>query len=486
MRVDAHVEAGRLTLAFEPDGDDVLHSPRRLRGYYGGSAPAGAPGEPSIWLSRRTCTFQFPTAWTLEDVHPDVLALAIAFLVFPFARTRLRVPRPVSADFARDFEVLTTLRIEPTGAVARHDAGNRGRTGLAFSGGVDSTAAVGLLPSDTALVHANRGRPNRLGREGQRPWSRFSTEGALESCRVMARAGREVVVVATDMEYLTAPVGVPTHLSIGVPALLLSGALDVSSVAFGTIMESAYGIGYGRFRDFAASPHWQQPEALYRAAGLRYSPVAAGLSEVATLRAVRALPYGGIARSCARGRLKPCGRCVKCFRKGLAAMALDSRFDDAALDRGLSSPQVIRELLTQPIHHANVYAWAAQRYTGRLQAIRALRNVVDEGDLAWMERWYSPSAELLPDVQMRSVTEAAGHLVGPMTARDLSRARSYREDHGPQRLATNAALLRAALLSNPMKRLSFAADEAAAATWRRARRLGLRVVRRMAMERPRR
>lgn len=54
-----------------------------------------------MWLTRRTCSFQLPRSWTLDDLHPDALALAIAFLVFPFARTRPRVPRPVSLDFAR-------------------------------------------------------------------------------------------------------------------------------------------------------------------------------------------------------------------------------------------------------------------------------------------------------------------------------------------------------------------------------------------------
>lgn len=268
-----------------------------------------------------------------------------------------------------------------------HLGGGEGRTGLAYSGGVDSTTTVGLLPSETALVHALKADPNRLARKDQQPWTR-ANERALDSCRVMGQLGREVVVVPTDMEYLTAPPGIPTHLAFGVPTLLLSGSLGLTAIAFGTIMESAYGIGYGRFRDFAQSVYWRQPEALYRTAGLPYAPAAAGLSEVATTKAVRGLPDGDSGRSCVRGAIEPCCRCVKCFCKGLVAMAIDGRFDDARLAGALSSAHVIRELLARPIHHANVYAWAAQRYTGSLRAISALRPASrDEArDLSWMER----------------------------------------------------------------------------------------------------
>jgi uncharacterized protein DUF6395 len=297
----------------------------------------------------------------------------------------------------------------------------------------------------------------------------------------MAQAGREVVVVPTDMEYLTSPLGVPTHLAFGVPALLLTGSLGLTAIAFGTIMESAYGIGYGRFRDFGQSVYWRQPEALYRTAGLRFAPVAAGLSEVATTRAVRELPYGNSGRSCVRGTIEPCWRCVKCFRKGLVAMTLDGRFDDALLRRALSSPEVKRDLLMEPIHHANVYAWAAARYTGCLREIKVLDLASGDRteDLAWMERWYSPAVELLPAFQRESVAEAAARLVGTMSPREIGHAQSYGEGRSRRRAAQNSALVRAALLPDPARRFSFAVHEAADATWRRARRLGRRVVRRI-------
>jgi hypothetical protein len=490
VRVDAQVANGRLTVALTPQGDDVVQSPRRLRGYYGGPVPAGARGEPSIWLTRRTCTFQLPDAWKLEDLHPDVLALGIAFLVFPFARSTLQVPRPVSQEFAREFEALTGLRVVPTGTIARHDADEASdvvRTGLAFSGGVDSTAAVGLLPSDTALVHGLRQRPNDF-RPGRRLRTRASLAGVLEACRVMAEAGREVVIVPTDMEYLTAPVGVPTHLAFGVPALLLSGHLQLSAIAFGTIMEAAYGIGRGRFREFAPSRHWQLPESLYRAAGLRYVPVAVGLTEVGTSRVVRQLPYGYTGRSCVRGTIEPCWRCVKCFRKGLVAMAIDGHFDDTRLARALAAPQVVRELLAQPIPEANVYAWAAQRYPGSLRAIKVLRAATgDEAeDLSWMERWFPPAADLLPAVQRDSLTAAATRLVGAMSALEIEQARSFGAARSGQRAAEHAAQLRAVLLSDPVRRFRFAAHETIAAAWREARRVVLRVARRSAIVQNRR
>src|SRR5687767_147821 len=110
MRVNADTRNGRLTLRIETEPGDVARAPRKLRSYYGRGKPAiGGPGG-SMRLARQTCTFDLPGRWTLDDVHPDVLALAIALLVFPFARTRLRVPRGVSREFAHVFEHLTGLR----------------------------------------------------------------------------------------------------------------------------------------------------------------------------------------------------------------------------------------------------------------------------------------------------------------------------------------------------------------------------------------
>lgn len=43
-------------------------------------------------LGGRTCRFYLPKDWTVSSVHPDVMALAAALLVYPFAGSTIKVP----------------------------------------------------------------------------------------------------------------------------------------------------------------------------------------------------------------------------------------------------------------------------------------------------------------------------------------------------------------------------------------------------------
>src|SRR5215210_2618955 len=112
MRVGASVAGSRLTLMFTPSGADELRVPRSMRSFYGGPRPAHGTGG-SMRLKRREASFALPAGWSLERLHPDVLALASAFLVIPFIRARLESARPVSPAFAAEFERLTEIEVGP-------------------------------------------------------------------------------------------------------------------------------------------------------------------------------------------------------------------------------------------------------------------------------------------------------------------------------------------------------------------------------------
>ena len=64
------------------------------------------------------------------------------------------------------------------------------------------------------------------------------------------------------MEYLRNPIGFPTDLSVASPAILLADERNFSSIAFGTILESAYGTGE-KFRNYIDSSHYRLWKPLF-------------------------------------------------------------------------------------------------------------------------------------------------------------------------------------------------------------------------------
>ena len=61
------------------------------------------------------------------------------------------------------------------------------------------------------------------------------------------------------------PVGFPTDLANAVP-LLLSEALKISSISFGTVLESGYGIGHEKFVEYVRAA-FQVFRTLFSAVG---------------------------------------------------------------------------------------------------------------------------------------------------------------------------------------------------------------------------
>ena len=106
---------------------------------------------------------------------------------------------------------------------------------LSYSGGADSTAALAVMPKTTECVF--------LLRTSSKKKSLYDSDAALNSCRKLKLLGYKVHIVKTDLEYLRNPVGFPTDLAVACPSILLSGMREYASIAFGTIMESAYGTG---------------------------------------------------------------------------------------------------------------------------------------------------------------------------------------------------------------------------------------------------
>jgi len=135
----------------------------------------------------------------------------------------------------------------------------------------------------------------------------------------------------------------PPTLPTGVPALLLAKHLNLYSLSFGTVLESLYGLGRLKFKDYASTSHNKMWWSIFESAGIPLSFPVGGVSEVGTELICSKSGLGTVAQSCIRGRIsKPCLHCWKCFRKSTVRVALGlmyaSEFD---LKHLLSSKEVV-------------------------------------------------------------------------------------------------------------------------------------------------
>jgi hypothetical protein len=375
-------------------------------------------GEPkpagNVTMVRDRAHVELPPGWSLDDLHPDLLALACLLLCQPFGGEVLEVPRPVSPPFAaaaRKGMARTVTPVDPAQPPRRVE----GVPALNFSGGVDSFAALAVLPAETELFFLERLVPE----DAAQP-SRYAGAAAHHACDVLEREhGRRVWRIKTDLEYLRSPIGFPLHVTNAVPAVLMADQLGLDAMAWGSVSESAYNLGSSRFVEYAERRDYRRLGAVFAAAGLPYLQAVAGVSEVGTTEIVRRSPYAGLAQSCVQGEVgRPCFGCKKCFRKALLERVLaGTPIEDELVDTLASSGQVRAYLATVPIKHENVIAFIMARYDGKHPVLKALKTCVHRPgrSMAWLERWYTPSLELVPERYRSAVEEGLNRYLQPTT-----------------------------------------------------------------------
>ncbi|MBU3811798.1 MAG: hypothetical protein H9893_09130 [Candidatus Niameybacter stercoravium] len=345
-------------------------------------------------LSQTSCEFQLPTDWDLTKVHPDVLATAIILMVYPFAKKTLELPIGVSSYFSEICKKLIKKDVGPVDERLEPRVSKESyRMALAYSGGVDSTAAAIIMPKDSVLFFVDRIIPEGVT-------TAYRKEAAYFACESLRQKGHKVYQVATNFEYIREPVGFPVDLACSIPALLMADYEGIDSIAVGMIIDTAYGTRrYDSYRDYLHSWHYKVWGGLLASVDIPVSLVTAGLSEVATSLIVQRSGYSGIAESCMRGKVgKPCMKCMKCFRKKLI---------EEILDKGCLSEEIVRDMLA--IEQIKGYIleelqrdqynllYITNHYSGEHKLMKILKNTIggDRFDSKWLEKWYSPSIELI-------------------------------------------------------------------------------------------
>lgn len=349
----------------------------------------------------------------ISEIHPDIIGLVTILLCHPFVGKELYLPLEVSPhfkdtcnDILTKYKIKSEINIELSPKKKIVD----GRPGLAFSGGADSTAALIVMPGNTVPIFMKR-----IMKEE----SKYDSDAALESCKELDEVGYDIVVVESDLEYIRDPVGFPSDIANAIPAILLSEHLKLDSISFGTIMESAYGIGHKLYRNYSDTPHSRFYGAILDAAGLELSLPTAGISEVGTSIINNKAPLGNIAQSCIRGKWKnPCMRCWKCFRKEFLMAALVPLNSTPSFLEMMKSREVQKKLSEYPISHENVITYSMQKIDcSEHEYLYPLKKRLDMNlELCLLENWYSPSIKLVPKKYMNKIMNKILKYLQPMNA----------------------------------------------------------------------
>ena len=384
MKVKMESKPSRLRLVLETEEDDLLQPTEKVS------------------LGSKVVEIHLPPQLDPDSIHPDHLALCIMMITHPFIGKALTFPKAVSKRFS-DFHHSKSSRytVGPVDETLEPwSPSENSRPGLAFSGGVDSTAALALMPPTTAPIFMDRPlRKNSL----------YDKDAVHHSCREVERLGYDLHVISCDLEYVRSPVGFPVDVANSVPAVLMAEYLNLDCIGFGTIMESTYGAGHRRYRDYPNGHHYTLWGGLFKAAGLPFILPVAGISEVGTSMIVIKAPLGYVSQSCMRGAWKkPCLNCWKCFRKQLLDNAiLGNQLDTVYLDEIFNNKEACRFLGRVPIKHENVLTWSTNRLVSNHPLFTLLKGRVrgDEYALDWLAKWYSPSIELMPEKYRAGVAE---------------------------------------------------------------------------------
>jgi hypothetical protein len=285
-------------------------------------------------------------------IHPDLLMVATQALLSPWHKGLLE------------------------GWTPTRQRGNK--VGLAFSGGIDSTAAMLLLPDDAVLMYHRRSYKSIL-----------KHKGTTRLFRHLKKNGRKVYSIPSNHEILRQHHGLPngfsTDIASAVHLILTADHFDLGGIAFGMPIDNTYLWHGHRWREFTASGWWKRWATLMSSVGLDIVLPIGGISQASTVRLVQEAGLGHVVSSCLRAPFPGCGRCWKCFHKH----TLLGRKAD------LDAREIQAFLAKRPLKTATHVLWWIGEHE-RWDLIPDLVHLRDHDLSAWTTH-YAPAFDLLPD-----------------------------------------------------------------------------------------
>ena len=330
--------------------------------------------------------FEMPHDWSIEETHSDLFQLAHHLMVEPWDKSAMKHWNPTRKP--------------------------GWRPGLAFSGGIDSAAAMALMPEETVLLYNERtGIPGQLNHTNA---FRFFEKITTDTGRIVHR-------VPSNHEQLRAlqgkSVGFSTDYACALQVILLADYFGLDSVATGMPLENSYLFHGYKYRDFATSWFWKRYAPMFESVGLPlYQPVV-GCSEVINLKIAIASGWDGWAQSCLRSSRggEVCGGCWKCFRKNTLQ---GQPF--------VMSNEITTFLSKEPLKQAASTLYSIQKGGHSKEGVHIPSKFPHlspylELDFSFLERYHAESLELIPKKYREFTENRLNGFAMPMDEADKKR-----------------------------------------------------------------
>ena len=332
----------------------------------------------------REISFKMPKGWKITETHPDLFRITHHFLCSPWEANIL------------------------DGWIPSRRKG--WRPGLAFSGGVDSTACMELMPPETLLFYHQRN-----GFE-----SNLDHSNAFRFIDKLRNDGKQTVVVKSNHEQIRLDheksAGFSTDLAGAIHVILLADYFELGAVAMGMPLENSYLFHGHKGRNFNESSYWKTYSSILQKAGLDLLLPTVGASEIINQKIVELSDYDDYAESCLRSKQegRVCGKCWKCFRK-------NSLKGKEVLIQG----EIEKFLQKRPLKQAISTLYAIQRLPKAQQdTIKEkypdLVLLLDD-DYSMFERYFPSFVEIIPESYRLEILEKIAAVAEPMTQEECSR-----------------------------------------------------------------
>ncbi len=309
-----------------------------------------------LWLECDFGSFHWnmPRGWKLSKTHPDLLKLAEWVLLDPW-----------TPGIIENYQWTRKAGTRP---------------GLSFSGGIESTAAMLIMPKNTVIAYHERNFESMIKHDNALRFIR----------RLRWRKWRKVHIIQSDHEKIRTHFGKPngfsTDLACAVHLILLADFFDLDSISVGMPIDNSW-LSKGRvFRNFPECSWYEKWIEPFRLAGLEIMLPVNMISQAGCLEIVKRNGMGDWAQSCLRAEAgQTCGRCWKCFFKNsLLGHPID-----------LSSNEIQKFSSTEPLKTAAMVLYATKK-TGMFDKLEQLERF-SHIQLDWFNKIYPPGLELLPE-----------------------------------------------------------------------------------------
>lgn len=327
--------------------------------------------------------FIMPEDWRMEDTHKDLFYLAEWVLFSPF------------------YDGFNKTAIKKYNWSRKKGK----KVGLSWSTGVDSTAAMLLLPKDTVLFYHQR--------EGINP-TVLVQDNAFNAIKEI---DKPVIVVKSNHELINETHGklrrgFTTDLACCASLILLADYLDLGYIATGTMLGSTYLKKGNYYREFENDWYWKHWSNICKLAGLELNFPVGGCSEILTNEIVKKSDMDGKIFSCLRTK-GMCGACFKCFRKKM--------IDGEEVE--VNSEEIGRNLMKKPIHQGDSLIYAYQRSNLDIPVLNGYKEV----ECSFLERHYTKALELVSEELKQTIATNLGkYRIKPMTKEDIKHMREFR------------------------------------------------------------